>query len=73
MRQFLTWRVWAAFGALVGLTVLLVVLVRADDPLPSRLVRPPIDAPDTPPEHVVDFISIVYQVQPANRFFVLDG
>lgn len=64
MRQFFSWRIWLAFGSLIGLVVLL------------RMVLPAgaADAPTTAlPDRSIDFVSFVYQVQPGARFFMLDG
>src|SRR4051794_29217549 len=65
MRQFFSWRIWAAFGALVGLVLVLRVVLPAsaseDDPSIG------------PPSHSVDFVSLVYAVQPSSDFAVHDG
>ncbi len=65
MRQFFSWRVWFAFAALVGLTLLLKVVLPADASKQS--------VANGPPERTVDFVSFIYQVQPGTRFFILDG
>ena len=66
MRQFFSWRIWAAFGALVLLALTLKVV------LPAGAVT----ADSTsigPVARTVDFVSLVYAVQPSNTFAVHDG
>jgi len=66
MRQFFSWRIWAAFAALIGLVLLLKVV------LPADAAKPAVEAPTTPNRHV-DFISLVYSVAPSPTFAVQDG
>jgi hypothetical protein len=65
MRQFFSWRIWAAFGALIGLTLLL------------KASLPASSSPNTPAAHsavrTVDFISLVFQVAPSENFAIVDG
>lgn len=65
MRQFFTWRFWATLASLLGLIVLLKVVLPADATKHA--------APSGPPDRMIDFVSLVYGIQPANRFFILDG
>lgn len=66
MRQFFSWRIWAAFGALVLLAVTLKVV------LPAGAAKTAA-TPAGPPERTVQFVSLVYAVQPSNTFAVNDG
>jgi hypothetical protein len=65
MRQFFTWRFWAAFGALIGIAVLLKTTLpttaASRDIVPKAATR------------TIDFISLVYQVEPSTNFNVVDG
>jgi hypothetical protein len=65
MRQFFSWRIWAAFGALIGLTLLL------------KVSLPTSASPSTPVAHssarTIDFISLVFQIAPSEDFSVVDG
>ncbi len=65
MRQFFSWRIWAAFGALIGLTLIL------KTSLPSTAAT----TTSTPSaeSRTVDFISLVFQIKPSNDFNVTDG
>ncbi len=65
MRQFFSWRIWAAFGALIGLVLLLKVV------LPANAATPAQDTGPTPRN--VDFIALVYAVQPSPNFVVRNG
>jgi len=65
MRQFFSWRIWAAFGAVVGLALLLKVV------LPASASEP--EANIAPTERHVDFASLVYAVQPSPDFAMHDG
>jgi hypothetical protein len=66
MRQFFSWRVWGAFGALVLLALTLKVV------LPASAAKTD-SKPKGPTERTVQFISLVYAVQPSNNFAVNDG
>lgn len=65
MRQFFSWRIWMAIASLLGLVVLLRVV------LPAGATKQ--EAASATPDRVIDFVSAVYVVVPANRFFLLDG
>lgn len=65
MRQFFSWRIWAAFGALFGLVVVLRLV------LPANAATAP--QPTGPPDRAIDFVSFVYQIQPGNGFSVTGG
>ncbi|MEO6122732.1 MAG: hypothetical protein ABIR32_03420 [Ilumatobacteraceae bacterium] len=65
MRQFFSWRFWATLASLLGLVVLLKVVLPADATKQA--------VPTGPPDRTIDFVSLVYGIQPANRFFILDG
>jgi hypothetical protein len=65
MRQFFSWRIWLAFASLIGL----VVLLRAV--LPAGASKQEVSA--EPAAHTIDFVSAIYVVVPADRFFILDG
>ncbi len=65
MRQFFSWRIWAAFGALIGLTLLL------KTSLPSSASSSTATAHST--ARTIDFISLVFQIAPAEDFAVVDG
>lgn len=65
MRQFFSWRFWAAFAALIGLALLLKTSLPTtaarSDLTPATVVR------------TVDFISLIFQVEPSADFNVVDG
>jgi len=65
MRQFFSWRIWVTLASLLGLLVLLRVVLPAGATTDEQ--------PTGPPERMIDFVSLVYVVQPAGRFFMLDG
>jgi hypothetical protein len=65
MRQFFSWRIWAAFGAIIGLFLLLKLVLPADAAEKQKLTGPP--------ERQVDFVSLVYTVQPSADFSVRSG
>lgn len=65
MRQFFSWRIWAAFAALALLAVTLKFV------LPAGAAKD--DAPTGPVQRTVQFVSLVYVVQPSNQFAVNDG
>ena len=63
MRQFFSWRIWAAFGALAGLTLLLWVVLpdsTASNEPASSVVQP----------RQIDFISPVFQVTTSDDFLI---
>lgn len=66
MRQFFSWRIWAAFGALAVIAVTL------------RLVLPHVGGvegigPTRPNDRHIDFVSTVYSVEQDNLFAIHDG
>lgn len=65
MRQFFSWRVWAALAAVVGLA-LLWKAVAPDGGVSGT-------APTGPKERTVQFVSLVYTVKPSVGFAVTDG
>jgi len=65
MRQFFSWRVWAALGAVIGLAVLWKVAA------PDAGVTG--TAPNGPQERTVQFVSLVYTVKPSVGFTIADG
>ena len=66
MRQFFSWRIWAVVAALLGLFVMLKIVVpaAAGSAASISLHRP---------DRTVDFVSLVYAVQPSTDFVVHDG
>ena len=66
MRQFFTWRIWAAFGALILLAVTLKWVLPAGAATSDT-------TPSGPTERNVQFVSLVYEVQPSSSFAVHDG
>ena len=66
MRQFFSWRIWAAVGALVLLAVTLKLVLPASA-VKSETTR------IGPPDRTVQFVSLVYAVKPSNTFAVNDG
>ncbi|HEY4333544.1 MAG TPA: hypothetical protein VGM78_13270, partial [Ilumatobacteraceae bacterium] len=88
MRQFFSWRIWAAFAAVIGLLVALKVTLPSGasarststststltSSLTSTLTSTPAStAAPSPPDRRVDFISLVYSVQPSAGFVIRDG
>jgi len=65
MRQFFSWRVWAAFAAVFGLAVLWKVI--APEPGVTG------SAPAGPKHRTVQFVSLVYAVKPSAGFAVSGG
>jgi len=65
MRQFFSWRVWAAFAAVVGLA-LLWRAVAPDGGVSGT-------APSGPKPRTVQFVSLVYTVKPSVGFSVAGG
>lgn len=65
MRQFFSWRIWAAFGALAGLAMLLAAAV----PSKNTVVSGSTDVMT----REIDFISFVFLVQPSGDFGISDG
>ena len=65
MRQFFSWRIWAAFIALIALAVTLKVV------LPASAAKD--TTPTGPKERTVQFVSLVYVVQPSDQFAVNSG
>lgn len=66
MRQFFTWRIWAAFVALGVLAVTLKLV------LPAGAAKQE-TASSGPTARTVQFVSLVYAVQPSNTFAVNNG
>ncbi len=66
MRQFFSWRIWAAFAALLGLFVMLRVVLPADAGSAATISL-------HPPDRTVDFVSLIYVVQPSADFVVHGG
>ncbi|CAB4857747.1 unannotated protein [freshwater metagenome] len=66
MRQFFSWRIWAAFALLVGMAALIKVA------LPLGTSPDAAASATTATVHTVDFISVVYQIQPSADFSVTD-
>jgi hypothetical protein len=65
MRQFFSWRFWAAFGALMGIALLLKTTLPTTTQ--SRDVTPKTET------RTIDFISLVYQAEPTADFNIVDG
>ena len=66
MRQFFSWRIWAAFGALAGLALLFWVVL----PTNTATTEP---VSSVVPTRQIDFISFVFQVTPSDDFLINDG
>ena len=64
MRQFFSWRIWAAFGALIACVVLLKAV------LPESSVRAQANSPT---ERKIEYVSWVYVVEPSANFAVVNG
>ena len=65
MRQFFTWRIWAAFGALAGLALLLLVVLPD-----SAASNEPASSGIEPRQ--IDFIALVFQVTTSDDFLIND-
>lgn len=65
MRQFFSWRLWAALAALIGLVVVLKLVLPADTSESAPVAGPP--------ERRIDFVSLVFLVQPDSKFGIVDG
>jgi hypothetical protein len=65
MRQFFSWRVWAALAAVVGLALFWRAVA------PDTAVTG--TAPDGPTHRTVQFVSLVYSVTPSAGFSVAGG
>jgi hypothetical protein len=65
MQQFFSWRVWAALGAVIGLA-LLWKAIAPDSGITAS-------GPTGPKEHTVQFVSLVYSVNPSVGFSVGGG
>jgi len=65
MRQFFSWRIWAALGAVIGLAL----LWKVASPGPGITAT----APDGQKARTVQFVSLVYTVKPSVGFAVSDG
>jgi len=65
MRQFFSWRIWAAVAALVGLVVMLKFV------LPASATKPAVSTGVV--DRHIDFVSLVYVVRPAPDFVIHDG
>ncbi len=65
MRQFFSWRIWAACVVLVGLALLIKTSLSttavSDGASPENAT------------HMIDFISVAFQVQPSPDFSITDG
>ena len=65
MRQFFSWRFWAAFGALLGLALVLKMSI-------PTTAAPRVDTP-TATTRTIDLISLVFQIEPSTDFNVVEG
>jgi hypothetical protein len=65
VRQFFSWRLWAAFGAIVALAL----VARAVLPESKAETAPA----EGPPERRVDFVSLVYSVERTPDFRITGG
>ena len=65
MRQFFTWRIWAAFALLIGLALLVTTLMS------SSATPGPTEASAS--ARSIDFVSVLYSVAPSPDFSIVNG
>ncbi len=66
MRQFFSWRIWAACVVLIALAL----LIKTSLPSTANTAN---TAKTDAATHMVDFISVVFQMQPSSDFSMTDG
>lgn len=75
MRQFLTWQFWLSLAALVGITLVLVLVVGGNDETPQ--VAAPVGeqslADRVGEEQPIDLIVLVFAAQASPGFDIVDG